>query len=146
MLSRSTGYALMALVYLAAQPVGRLTGAREIAAATGAPMPFLWKILRQLSQSKLTRSSKGVRGGYELARPAKLIALTQVIKLTQRQNPATRCFLGMTACDSEHPCVLHANLARLRESIQTAFDHTTIADLMSETKMRRSGKRSKITN
>ena len=62
-------------------------------------MPFLWKILRQLSQRKLTRSSKGVHGGYELARPANLIVLSQVIKLTQRQNPTTHCFRGVTACD-----------------------------------------------
>jgi Rrf2 family transcriptional regulator, iron-sulfur cluster assembly transcription factor len=145
MLSRSTGYALMALVYLAAQPAGRLTGAREIAAATGAPMPFLWKILRQLSERKLTRSSKGVHGGYERARPANLIALAQVVKLTQRQNPATRCFLGEMACDPERACVLHETFAHLRESIQIAFDRTTIADLALGAKMRRSRKRLKST-
>ena len=70
MFSRSAGYAVQALAYLAGQPSGKLTGAREIATATHIPMPFLWKILRNLSRTKLVRSFKGVRGGYELARSA----------------------------------------------------------------------------
>ncbi len=53
MFSRSAGYSIQALTYLAGQPPppGKLTGAREIAAAR-IPMPFLWKILRNLSQQK----------------------------------------------------------------------------------------------
>ena len=80
MFSRSAGYAVQALAYLATQSSGRLTGAREIAAATRIPMPFLWKILRNLSRKRLVRSFKGVRGGYELARSAELITIKQVLE------------------------------------------------------------------
>src|SRR5215813_6356591 len=48
MFSRSSGYALQALTYLAAQPSGTLVGAAEIATRLEIPMPFLWKILRKL--------------------------------------------------------------------------------------------------
>jgi len=52
MFSRSAGYSIQALTYLAGQPPpGNLTGAREIAAAR-IPMPFLWKIRPNLSQQK----------------------------------------------------------------------------------------------
>jgi len=56
MFSRSAGYAVQALTYLAAQPSGKLTGAREIAETLQIPMPFLWKILRNLTRKKLVRS------------------------------------------------------------------------------------------
>ena len=56
MFSRSSGYAIQALTYLADQPSGKLVGAREMATRLERPMPFLWKILRNLSQQKLVRS------------------------------------------------------------------------------------------
>ena len=62
----------------AAQPSGKLTRAREIGAASRGSHAVLWKIIRQLSQEKLVRSFKGVRGGYELARSAEKITLGQI--------------------------------------------------------------------
>ena len=56
MFSRSAGYSIQALTYLAGQPSGKLTGTREIATASRIPMPYLWKILRNLSQKRLLRS------------------------------------------------------------------------------------------
>ncbi|MBV9610531.1 MAG: Rrf2 family transcriptional regulator, partial [Acidobacteria bacterium] len=79
MFSRSAGYAVQALTYLAGQPSGKLAGAREIAEATQIPMPFLWKILRNLARKKLVRSFKGVCGGYELARAAERISVSEVL-------------------------------------------------------------------
>ena len=129
MLSRSTGYALKALAYLATQEKGRMTGAREIAAATEIPMPFLWKVLRHLSRSNLVSSSKGVQGGYKLARPANRITLQLVVETIQRENPAMRCALNPHDCEADEPCVLHRIWTPLRECLQTTLAKTTIADL-----------------
>jgi Rrf2 family protein len=129
MFSRFTGYALKAMAYLACQPTGELTGAREIAAATGIPIPFLWKVLRHLNGAGLLNSAKGVRGGYELARPAKRISLMSVVKATQRENPAERCPLGLADCGEEKPCSLHKAWHRIRDSIRTMLLQTTVADL-----------------
>ena len=137
MLSRSTGYSLKALVYLAARPPGTLAGAREIAAATGTPIPFLWKILRRLSHQNLIHSRKGVRGGYELARPANQIFVSEVIESTQRENPAARCILEKGACDRKHPCLLHDACADNRERIMATFERTAISDLMGPLRRKR---------
>src|ERR1700757_4141834 len=93
MFSRSSGYAIHALTYLAEQPPGRLTGAREIAAAAQIPRPFLWKILRNLSQKKLLRSFKGVRGGYEMARAPGKITIAQILEATRSDDPLQSCIL-----------------------------------------------------
>jgi Rrf2 family protein len=78
MFSRSTEYAITALKFLAQQPAGSLSGAGKIAAGTRIPLPYLWKLLKSLSDEGLVRSFKGVRGGYELARSAKDITIRDV--------------------------------------------------------------------
>jgi len=129
MFSRSAGYAVEALTYLAGQPSGKLTGAREIAAATRIPMPFLWKILRHLSQEKLVRSFKGVRGGYELARPAEKIVVSEILRASPDADLANSCVLGLAQCNDVTPCPLHSYWKGVRKQIGDVLEHTTLADL-----------------
>jgi Rrf2 family protein len=134
MFSRSAGYAVQALAYLAVQSPGRLTGAREIAEATRIPMPFLWKILRNLSRKKLVRSFKGVRGGYELARSAEGISIKQVLEAANHREALTECVLGLGPCQERHACVLHDVWAEMRERMDTLFSETTLAELSNSHK------------
>jgi hypothetical protein len=79
MFSRSSGYAIQALPFLAGQPSGKTVGAREIATTLQIPMPLLWKIiLRRLGERNLVRSFKVVQGGYELARAATEISTHRI--------------------------------------------------------------------
>ena len=129
MFSRSAGYALLALSHLAVQPSGRLVGAREIAAATGIPVPFLWKILRNLSRRKLVRSFKGVHGGYELARSAERISVLEVLESGRRPGLFRGCTLGLPGCSDQCPCPLDAAWKDLRKEVQTYFRKMTVADV-----------------
>ena len=129
MISRSAGYAVQALTYLAAQPPGKLTGAREVAGATQIPMPFLWKILRHLSREKLLRSFKGVKGGYELARPARRITIQEIIAVTPDSELATSCVLGLAECNDHQPCALHGAWKDVRNEMRKTLVKTTLADL-----------------
>jgi Rrf2 family transcriptional regulator, iron-sulfur cluster assembly transcription factor len=132
MFSRSSGYAIQALTYLAAQPSGRLVGAREMASRLEIPMPFLWKILRKLSEKKLVRSFKGVRGGYELARPARAISVSEVLAAGRGSDQMGRCVLGLESCDDRDPCPLHAQWKSLRKQIEARFEATTLGDLVRD--------------
>jgi Rrf2 family protein len=134
MFSRSAGYSIQALTYLAAQPSGKLTGAREIAAASRVPMPFLWKLLRNLSQQKLLRSFKGVHGGYELARPAQKITIGEILAATPDSGLMDACVLGLGQCDEHNPCPLHTAWQTLRGEIETFLKRTTLADLARESR------------
>jgi len=131
MFSRSAGYSIQALTYLAGQPSGKLTGAREIAHASGIPMPFLWKVLRNLSQRKLLRSFKGVHGGYELARPAGKISVGDILAATPDNALVATCLLGLGQCDETTPCPLHTSWQTLRAEIEKLTKSTTLADLAS---------------
>lgn len=126
MFSRPTEYAIRAMIFMAAQPTGKLSGAREIAAREQIPAAFLWKILHALARKRLIRSFKGVRGGYELARPARRISLTHVILAMESPRALQRCLLGFSDCRSK-PCPLHALEKQLKSTLRTL----TFADLVS---------------
>lgn len=134
MFSRSSGYAVQALTYLAAQPPGKLVGAREMATKLEIPMPFLWKILRKLSEERLVRSFKGVRGGYELARPAKSIRVSEVLAAGRNGDQMGRCVLGLDECDDHDPCPLHFQWKNLRKQMEGRFQVTTLAHLVRDSK------------
>jgi Rrf2 family transcriptional regulator, iron-sulfur cluster assembly transcription factor len=129
MFSRTAGYAVLALTYLAGQPSGRLTGAREIASATQIPMPFLWKVLRNLTRKRLVRSFKGVRGGYELARPANKLTVREVLAASPDADQRGSCVLGLSRCNDDAPCPLHWSWKDLRNQIEKLMDQTTLAHL-----------------
>jgi Rrf2 family transcriptional regulator, iron-sulfur cluster assembly transcription factor len=137
MFSKSSGYAIQALTHLAKQPSGELAGAREMAVKLGIPMPFLWKILRRLSEKKLVRSFKGVRGGYELARPAHAIRIAEVLAAGREGDQMGGCVLGLEQCDEKDPCPLHSHWKNLRMQIEARMKSTTLADLARDTKAAR---------
>src|SRR5262249_26298454 len=79
-LTRATGYALQALVFLARGGGGRPVASHDIAAAHGIPEQFLAKVLKPLVSAGVLRSVKGPNGGYRLARPAREITLLEVVE------------------------------------------------------------------
>jgi Rrf2 family transcriptional regulator, iron-sulfur cluster assembly transcription factor len=129
MFPRSTEYAIRALIYLAAQQPGKLIGAREIAEAEGIPMPFLWKILQRLAARKLVRSFRGVRGGYELARPPQRITIDKILREMGSGAVLNRCLLGFPHCGRKAPCPLRTLCSDFRSRLNKVVRTTTLASL-----------------
>ena len=117
------------MVYLAGQSPGKLSGAREIAAAESIPIPFLWKILQSLTRKRLLRSFRGVSGGYELARAARQITLADIVKARGDMRVLDRCILGQPHCDNKHACCLHQPWKKVCRELDAMLNHNTLADL-----------------
>jgi Rrf2 family protein len=79
-LSRSSAYALHALVYIARQPPDQFAASHVVARAQGIPERFLLKVLKPLVSAGLLRSVRGPNGGYCLARPTREITLLEVVE------------------------------------------------------------------
>lgn len=137
MFPRPTEYAIRAMTFLAAQPSGKLTGAREMARSEKIPMPFLWKILQTLARRKLIRSFRGARGGYELARPADQITLKDIAEATDGSGVVEDCVLGLPQCNEENPCPLHHTWKELKGRLEEILDKTTLADLAEVARRRK---------
>jgi len=80
-LSSRSEYALLALVYLSRHNSDGFVSVETIASAQDIPPKFLEHILLALKRAQHLRSRKGQNGGYRLAKPAKQIALAEVIRL-----------------------------------------------------------------
>ena len=127
--SRTAEYALRAMTFLAMQPSGKLTGAREISREENIPTAFLWKILHTLARRKLIRSFKGVNGGYELACPGDEITLSTVIFAADGVDFSEHCVLGMPRCDDQNACPLHDTWKEIRGEMLAMLEQNTLADL-----------------
>jgi Rrf2 family protein len=79
-ISRSTGYALVAVGYIAKNYKDGAVLAARISKEYGIPLEYLLKILQQLVRANVLRSKRGPRGGFFLARSAEDITLLQVIE------------------------------------------------------------------
>jgi Rrf2 family protein len=89
--SKSTGYALHALVHLAGANPGTNLGIRELAEFLGVSESYLSKVMSKLRQGGLVRSAPGVSGGYELARAAGNITFLAVIAIVEGSQPLYEC-------------------------------------------------------
>ena len=135
--SRSAEYGIRAMTYLASQNGGKLSGAREISGAERIPMPFLWKILRLLTQRRLIRSFKGIRGGTELGTPPVKTSPHGRFLATDGREFRENCVLGLPECDNENPCPLHEQWKQIRANMTHMLDHTFLDDLVRVTQRRR---------
>src|SRR5687768_16758414 len=82
-LSKRGEYALRSLINLGiAAEVGRaLVQTSELAESDQLPAKFLEQILQALKEGGIVASERGKFGGYRLAKPAREIAIGQVVRL-----------------------------------------------------------------
>ena len=79
-ISRSTGYALVAVGFVALHYKDGAVLAARVSKAYDIPLEYLLKILQQLVRANVLRSKRGPRGGFFLARPAENITLLEIIE------------------------------------------------------------------
>lgn len=81
--SRSTGYALLALAYIAQHKDKKIILSQSIAEKHKIPVEYLLKILQQMVRANILTSKRGPRGGFTLAIPPKKISLLQIIEAVE---------------------------------------------------------------
>lgn len=128
--SHASEMAIRAALHLAAQPPGKLSPTREIAAGAGLPAAYLAKIMRLLIRSGLVRAFRGPGGGVELGRPAGAISLAALVRAVEGDPVPDKCIMGMGGCSQGAPCVLHAQWMPLREEISKFLDETSLEMLV----------------
>ena len=80
-ISRSTGYALLAVGYIAKnQKEQGIVLSNSVSKAYGIPLEYLLKILQQLVRANVLRSKRGPRGGFTLAQTPKKITMLQIVE------------------------------------------------------------------
>jgi Rrf2 family protein len=129
MLSKTSEYALRAIVHLARDP-GDPVSAGEVAAALDVPANYLSKILHTLSRAGLVDSERGPRGGYRLARAADRMSIADVVGAVDPIAPEGRCLLGHQKCPGPRPCAAHDRWCQVSEPITAFFRDTMVSELL----------------
>jgi len=127
--SRTSQYAIQALIYLATQPSGRRVLNREIAQNLGVPSAYLAKILQGLSREKLLHSSRGRCGGFSLRPGAEKTSLLDIVLLTEGARVDRECLLGLKECTDETACPLHRKWKPVKKEILAYFGSVTLVRL-----------------
>ena len=76
-------YALHSLFYLLGLPQGKVIGIKELSALHGISETYLSKVFTRLRKGGIVRSVPGVKGGYELARPASDISFWDIVEAVE---------------------------------------------------------------
>ncbi len=129
MLSGTAEYALRAVVYIARHPSEPVRAA-QLAEAIDVPRNYLSKILHELVKTGILKSTRGKRGGFQLATDPETLSLLRVVSLFDPLRGRRRCLLGRPECSDAHPCPVHHRWKSAAEEIARFFDETTVADVL----------------
>lgn len=133
-LTSTAGYAVLAVACLGKTPGERKLVA-DISHCTGAPEPYLRKVLKKLADSGLLSAKRGYRGGYSLARPKDEVSVLDIVDAIEGPEWSSRCLLGYAQCSDERACPAHGfwkhEREAIRENLRTVSPSAAERDLLS---------------
>jgi FeS assembly SUF system regulator len=127
-ISKLTDYATVILAVLAEQPE-RVQTATSLAEQTRIAAPTVSKLLKQLQRASLVTSTRGLHGGYQLARPATQISAAAILDALEGPVTLTDCAAGQGHCGIEETCRVGRVWQRLNLAIRRSLYEVSLAQL-----------------
>ena len=128
-LNKLTDYGIVLMAHVARSTEAQPHTARSLARQTRIPLPTVGKLLRQLSESGLLSSHRGVKGGYNLARDASAISVADIILALEGPIGFTECSVIPGLCEMERSCSIKINSQIIGDALRDALEHVMLADL-----------------
>lgn len=128
-LSRTSQYAIQALIYIATQAPGEPVLNRDIADRLNVPAAYLAKILQSLCKHGLLDSFRGRLGGFCLREGMQKTSLMQVLLLTEGPDFTKSCILGLKECSDETACPMHFKWKPVKNRIIAMMNDMHLEDL-----------------
>jgi FeS assembly SUF system regulator len=120
-LSKLTDYATVILSHIAKEN-GQTHSAMGVAEATGIALPTVSKVLKILVNAKVLVSTRGIKGGYALARAPENISVADVISALEGPIALTECSISHEGCEQAWGLI--------NQAIQHALEAVTLADMI----------------
>ena len=128
-LSRTSQYAIQALIFIATRPSGEPVLNREIAGYLGVPSAYLAKIMQSLCKGNLLYSYRGRLGGFCLREGAEKTDLMQILIMTEGTSFTQDCVLGLKVCSDATACPMHKNWVPIKQKIVALLNEQTLEKL-----------------
>ncbi|MGH7442719.1 MAG: RrF2 family transcriptional regulator [bacterium] len=126
-------YGLRCLIQLARSNGIQPVTIRQISEGEGLSAAYVGKLMFLLQKADLVRSTRGVQGGYVLARPARAMNLNEVFQALDPGAFEDVCgkFTGNNgdACVHSGACAIKSVWRGLSERINSYLEQVSLADL-----------------
>src|SRR5688500_18069103 len=133
-ISAQEEYGLRCLLQLArAETLGESLTLSQLARLEGISSANAGKLMWILSKAGLVQSTRGIKGGYSLARPASQIHLNQVIRVLEGEPAeAHRKSYGgvLVACVHTGDCGIRPVIIELHQIVDNALADITLSQLL----------------
>jgi len=136
LLSRKADYALLILSHLHHAADGG--NARAIAERFGLSRAFVANILKELCHKGYVASTRGVKGGYALLRPARYVTLAELLESIDEGFKLAVCNghsdvpAAGDGCSLEHTCPMKGPLAEIHRRLVDVLRGVTLAELFDQ--------------
>ncbi|MFC1677538.1 RrF2 family transcriptional regulator [Planctomycetota bacterium] len=129
-ISRSTGYALLAVGYIAKnQEEKGIILSQAVSKQYNIPLEYLLKILQQLVRANVLRSKRGPRGGFRLGRPIKKISMLAIIEAVDGPL-VSQLDLSENTAKTKYGTKCEQVYEKAIAQARLVFDRCKIADLL----------------
>ena len=134
-LTKDGEYAVRAVLFLASQPLGKISLISEISKAQDVPKSYLAKIMQHLVKVGLVNSRRGAKGGFFLARPADRITLRETIEAVEGPIYLNVCLIRKGECPRDEICPVHPVWREAQEKLFSVLESKTMAQLAKDSEM-----------
>ncbi len=129
-ISKLTDYATVLLAALSSEPTAPHS-ASGLAGRTGIAAPTVSKLLKELQRAGLVRSTRGARGGYQLARPAAEISAAEIIDAVEGPVALTECASDEGQCGLEAHCSVGHSWQQVSLAIRRSLSEVPLTQLIA---------------
>lgn len=116
---RDTDYAVRTVLHLASLPPGTQVQVKDVAAQKLLPLSFVRRIVARLGTAGLLATTRGLKGGIALARPAAEISLLDVVLAMDDPVALNQCLDPDHTCPLAVSCPAHVAWAEATEILET---------------------------
>ena len=128
LINRKTDFAIKALIEIS-KSEGFLS-AKFLSKKLSIPKPFLRSILRILAVKGILNSTKGLNGGFSLAKKPEKIKIFEIIKIFSNGVQFNRCIFRKKICPDIKTCPLRKEIKKIEDSTIKKLNKITIKSLI----------------
>lgn len=129
-LTNLADYAVVVMAAAAREPDVKLSAAR-VAELTMIPAPTVAKLMGTLARAGLLTASRGVAGGFTLARAPAAISVAEIVEAVDGPIALTNCAgSDINDCVMEGHCAIRGHWAPINLAVRGALAAVTLADLV----------------
>jgi FeS assembly SUF system regulator len=126
-ISKLADYACILMHYLSRHQEGLSAG--EIALSTHIHLPTVRKLLKALTKAGLLNASRGVQGGYQLAKPLNELNLLQIVEAIDGPIAMMDCAHPDKHCEMSRHCPNQSNWLSINRVVKDALAHMPLRNI-----------------